>query len=190
MVQIYLIRHPEPPDAVGLCYGRADLKVTASAIAATVAAVRTEIPEAVRGAPIYTSPLSRCRELAHELAAPREPMVSSDLSELHFGAWEGLSWEAVPRPELDAWAEDTWAYRPGGGESAAMAAARWHRWSQELKRSGAKTALAITHAGLIRVAMACEGVWSRESFHRHPIAFGSVHRLILAEDARPASVSA
>jgi alpha-ribazole phosphatase len=189
-MQIYLIRHPEPLAARGLCYGRVDLRIAAGSAAPVAAAVRVEIPETVRRcAPIYTSPLSRCLDLARELAAPREPLVAADLRELDFGNWEGLAWEAVPRPELDAWAADTWDYRPGGGESAAMAAVRWHRWSQELRRSGAKAALAITHAGLIRVAMACEGVWSRASFHRHPIAFGSVHRLLLADDARPAPVS-
>ena len=69
--------------------------------------------------------MSRCLELARELATPRKPRVSDDLVELDFGAWEGTPWEAVPRDELNAWAADVWGYRPGGGESAAMAAGRW-----------------------------------------------------------------
>jgi alpha-ribazole phosphatase len=160
-------------------------------LAPAAAAVRAEIPAALRGdAPIYTSPLSRCRELARELAAPLDPVVSSDLTELSFGAWEGLSWDAVPRRELDAWAADAWAYRPGGGESAAMAAARWQQWARALRNSGASAALAITHAGLIRVALACEGLLSRESFASHPIPFCSVHRIALEHNPHDTRLSA
>jgi len=184
-MELFLIRHPQPIDSSGLCYGRADLRIAPATLAAAAAAVRAEIPAAARiRAPIYTSPLSRCSEFARELAAPLEPVVSTDLSELSFGAWEGLCWDAVPRRELDAWAADTWSYRPGGGESAAMAAVRWQRWAGALRSSGAEAALAITHAGLIRVALACEGIWSHASFASRAIPFCSVHRIALEQNHR------
>jgi alpha-ribazole phosphatase len=178
-MELYLIRHPEPVEAEGLCYGRADLAISRSVLAETAVRLRGELPDAVWSrALIYTSPLSRCRELARELAAPRDPLVSAELFELDFGTWEGLHWNAVPRAELDAWARDTWSYRPGGGESASAVAARWQRWLCEIGGSRADAAVAVTHAGFIRVALHCEGVLTRESFANHRIPFGSVHRIV------------
>jgi alpha-ribazole phosphatase len=188
---VYLIRHPQPFEARGLCYGRKDLAVERSAVAAAAAAVRSRIPAAVlREATIFSSPASRCLELARELADPRAPVVCDDLVELSFGAWEGKSWEAVPRDELDAWAADVWEYRPGGGESAAMAAGRWRRWSQAVRHRATDAMLAVTHAGLIRVALACAGELSGPAFAGLHIPFGSVHRIVLEERAAAAALRA
>jgi alpha-ribazole phosphatase len=179
---LYLIRHPRPFAAGGTCYGRKDLEVDAEALAATAASIRSQIPRhELCEAEIFTSPLSRCLALARELAAPREPLIAEDLLELDFGCWEGRRWEALPREELDAWAGDVWGYRPGGGESAAMVARRWRRWSHEIQRFARQTAIAVTHAGFIRVALACNGRWSAAQLANQSVEFGSVHRLDLEE---------
>jgi alpha-ribazole phosphatase len=179
-MQLYLVRHPLPVDAVGTCYGRADLSVAPDTLAAAAASIRTQIPKQVlEEAEIFTSPLSRCRLLACELAAPREPKATEDLLEMSFGRWEGLPWESVPRDELDAWAGDVWRYRPGRGESAAMLARRWRRWSIQVLDSGKAMAVAVTHAGFIRVALACAGGLNAQQFASNFIAFGSVHRIDL-----------
>jgi len=39
-MQVYLIRHPAPIEAEGVCYGREDLRVEPHALAAAAAAVR------------------------------------------------------------------------------------------------------------------------------------------------------
>jgi alpha-ribazole phosphatase len=185
---VYLIRHPQPIGAQGRCYGRKDLAVERVALAAAAAAIRTQIPPAVlRAATFFSSPLSRCLELARDLAHPGEPIVCDDLVELDFGAWEGKSWEAVPRDELNAWAADVWGYRPGGGESAAMAADRWRRWSQALRHRPADAVLAVTHAGLIRVALACAGELSGPAFAGRHIPFGSIHPIVIEERAAAAA---
>jgi alpha-ribazole phosphatase len=181
---VYLIRHPQPIKARGQCYGRKDLLVEHGAVTTAAAAVRGRIPPAVlSGATLFSSPMSRCLELARALADLREPIVCDDLSELNFGTWEGKSWDEVPRDELDAWAADVWQYRPGGGESAAMAAGRWRKWSLALQHRAVDAALAITHAGLIRVALACAGELSGAAFASFPIPFGSVHRIVLEQRA-------
>jgi alpha-ribazole phosphatase len=189
-MQIYLVRHPEPIGRDGLCYGRTDLKVAPASIGAAVVSIRAQIPERVLAAAlIVTSPLLRCLALARALAAPREPRVAADLVEMDFGTWEGRPWSAIPRAELDAWARDLWGYRPGGGESAAMLAERWHRWREDARSAHAGSAssiIAITHGGLIRVALAREGRSSAEEFAGGGIAFGSVHRLDLDERPVPA----
>jgi alpha-ribazole phosphatase len=177
-MQIYLVRHPQPADVTGLCYGRQEVSVDLKSVAEAAAAVRGRIPEMVlKGARIFSSPASRCLILSHELAAPREPRVAEDLSEMDFGSWEGRAWDQVPRDQLDAWSGDLWHYRPGGGESAAMVAARWQRWTGLVGSDGDAPIVAVTHAGVIRVALALaradadDGVGALQA----PVAFGSVH---------------
>ena len=97
---------------------------------------------------------------------------------MHFGAWEGTPWDSVPRAELDAWAMHVWTYRAGGGESTAMVAARWRRWiarvAAEIAGQGVP-AIAVTHAGVIRVALAGANRLGPEL--ELDVPFGSVHRI-------------
>ncbi len=147
---LYLVRHPRPCNAAGLCYGRRDIGVAERSLAETAKAVRERIPQAaLRAAAVFSSPSARCMLLARELAAPREPAMAEDLMEMSFGAWEGRLWDELPREELDAWAADIWNYRPGGAESAAMVAQRWDRWSSSIVESADGIAVAVTHAGFI-----------------------------------------
>ena len=177
-MDIYLVRHPQPVDADGLCYGRIDVAVTEQAIAAAAEAVWAQIPgETLDGAHIYCSPSLRCVGLARRIASPREPMPTEDLMEMNFGQWQGLAWDAVPRQQLDAWAKDVWGYRPGGGESAEMVAARWQRWLSQLPRNSGGSVVAVTHAGVIRVALACSSRLDAVSALETAVPFGSVHRL-------------
>jgi alpha-ribazole phosphatase len=185
-MQLYLIRHPEPVACRGLCYGRKDVEVAPASVTAAVESIRAQIPvRALAEGTVVTSPLLRCRALARALAAPRDPAIADDLMEMDFGTWEGRSWDELPRVELDAWARDLWGYCPGGGESAAMVAARWRRWS-ERARTAASPVIAVTHAGFIRVALAGAGRSSAEEFARGSIPFGSVHRLELDQRIVPA----
>jgi alpha-ribazole phosphatase len=175
-MRIYLIRHPQPAEAHGRCYGREDLGVDAQSLAAAAESVRAQVSERVLSSgEIFTSSMSRCLALAREIAAPREPSIDDELLEMDFGSWEGKSWDSVPRDELDAWAEDVWCYRPGGGESAASVAHRWARWSRRVARSGPRCAIAVTHAGFIRVALACTGRLPIGELAYSAIGFGSVH---------------
>jgi alpha-ribazole phosphatase len=176
-VGLYLIRHPEPQGARGMCYGREDLSCDSRTLAIEAAAIRAQLPEHALRSSVFTSPLSRCRALAQELAAPHAPRIADELIELDFGAWEGTRWDALPRDELDAWARDVWHYRPGGGESAAMVEERWRRWYGGVTRLGFDSVIAVTHAGVIRAALASSGQLCREEAANAAIAFGSMHRV-------------
>jgi alpha-ribazole phosphatase len=183
-MHLYLIRHPQPHAAEGLCYGRLDVAVDRESVVRVAQAVRRQIPlQVLRSAPIYTSPLARCGTLARELAAPRAPIEVADLIELNFGDWEGRAWDTLPRLELDHWAHDVWGYRPGGGESAREVAARWDRWRTLLAEAGDSAAIGVTHAGLIRVALAATGQLGAAEAARASIAFGSVHEFELDREA-------
>ncbi|HME40243.1 MAG TPA: histidine phosphatase family protein [Steroidobacteraceae bacterium] len=188
-MQIYLVRHPQPANVIGFCYGRQDVAVDAGSVARAAAEVRARIPvQVLQRARIFSSPLSRCVLLARELAVPREPVIAEELSEMSFGSWEGQAWDSVPRDQLDAWARDVWQYRPGGAESAALVAERWQRWAARVGRCGAEPVVAVTHAGVIRVALALAraGTSADAGSLQAPVAFGSVHCV----DVSPSPVTA
>jgi alpha-ribazole phosphatase len=177
-MRIYLVRHPPPIGVDGLCYGRLEVPVDERAVGATAESLFAQIADpSLESACIYSSPSLRCMGLARRLASPREPTVTDDLIEMSFGEWQGTRWDCIGREKIDEWAKDAWGYRPGGGESARMVAARWERWVNDVRKVNSDAIIAVTHAGVIRVALAREGERSGPSGLEAPIPFGSVHRL-------------
>ncbi|MES2264136.1 MAG: histidine phosphatase family protein [Pseudomonadota bacterium] len=148
-MRLILIRHPQPLVAPGICYGGTDLAVAADEVARVHAALRASLPA---GAPIYSSPLRRCAELAKNLGTP---ILDPRLAEMHFGAWEMRSWDDIARAEIDAWAADLVHYRPGGGENVLQVATRVAAFHAELARLPHEQVVVICHAGTIRLLTAC-----------------------------------
>lgn len=103
------------------------------------------------------SPLSRARvtmELLREGLGDGLPEVAHDdrLKELHFGDWEGRTWDDLERREPAAMAErrrDTWAFVPPGGESYAMLLGRLDPWLSAL----AEDAVVVAHGGVARALL-------------------------------------
>lgn len=151
---VILLRHTRPLTAEGRCYGRTDLAL-AEGFEADLARLLADLPPVAR---ILTSPLSRCHRLAEAIGGARDLPVSVEfgLIEMDFGAWENRLWGDLPRAELDAWRDDFLHARPHGGESVAALAARV---SAALDRAitGAGPVLAVTHAGVIKAALAARG---------------------------------
>lgn len=143
-MRTFLIRHPKPAVAEGVCYGRSDLGLADDPVA-RAAALHPLLPA---DTPLYTSPLRRCLELARELHA--EPVIDERLMEMHFGAWEMRRWEDIPRHEIDAWAADPLGFAPPGGESATALRARVATLLRELPH----TAVLVAHGGVLRACVA------------------------------------
>ena len=184
---IYLIRHARPEGVDGICYGRRNVPVPTVETERAARALRLQIPEDVLGtAPIYSSPLERCAALARQVAGDRGVVVTQALLELDFGSWQGRSWNQIPREEIDAWAADLWSYAPGCGESAAAAARRWRSWIDALRGQALDAVIAVTHAGLIRVAHAVESE-SDPSVLTMDVPYGSAHLLIARAALLPAT---
>ena len=174
---IYLVRHARPHEVEGICYGRQEVTVAVSENEQAARAAGRQIPSNVlKSAPIFSSPLERCTMLAREIAGGRAVTVSPALLELDFGAWQGHSWDAIPRGELDSWADDLWRYAPGQGESAEAAALRWRAWADP-QRHNSGAVIAVTHAGLIRVAHAAES--SDPTLLTMDVRYGSVYPIDL-----------
>jgi len=165
---LYLVRHPRPLIAPGVCYGQLD--VEAEDPAPIVARLRRELPA---GLPVWSSPLQRCRTLAEALQPA--PRLDARLMELDFGAWEGRPWDDIARAELDAWAADIDGYAPPGGEAPRQLQRRVLAFVEELS---AGLHLLVTHAGVIRALLAAAAGETLAAALRRPAPdYGSLTRL-------------
>ena len=99
-MQLFLIRHPRPLIAAGLCYGQLDVDCEDPQPLAEQLALA--LPAAT---PVFSSPLRRARRLA--LALDPQATADARLCEISFGAWEGQPWDSIARPALDASAADS-----------------------------------------------------------------------------------
>lgn len=140
------MRHTTPDVEKGICYGRTDLALAGS-FEAEAQAVADRLSGMMRDLPILSSPLSRCRRLAAHLG-PHD--VQDAFTEMDFGRWEGVSWDAIPRHELDAWAADFMGARPHGGESVAQLRDRVAAGLARLPQD----CVIVTHAGVIKAVAA------------------------------------
>lgn len=141
---LHLVRHPPPQVAPGTCYGQLD--VAALEVEAAAARLRALLPSA---APLFSSPLQRCRRLAEALHPA--PGIDARLAEMHFGDWEGQAWEAIGASALDAWAADVAGFAPPGGENGHSVQARALAFLAEL---AVPEAVLVTHAGVMRALLA------------------------------------
>ncbi len=178
-MKLYLVRHPQTEIPAGLCYGGTDAAVRPDRLEAAAQSLIEKLP---RNVLIYSSPLQRCAQLAEKLApliAGSVPIYDARLAEMHFGNWEMLAWDNIPRAEIDAWAADTVHYRPGGGETVLESAQRILAYAEDLRRAAVKEAIIVGHAGTIRLFLASRYEKNPERVARisakyvHSIDFGS-----------------
>ncbi|WP_175683444.1 alpha-ribazole phosphatase [Burkholderia cenocepacia] len=151
-MDIVLIRHPAVGIEQGVCYGRSDVLLAASADGGAQAS-RVHLAEL--GAPlpeqIWTSPLTRCASIAERLARAFDVPLRRDVDwqEMDFGAWEMQRWDDIDRAALDAWAADLMHACAHGGESVARFVARVARQADALAAFDGPQWV-VTHAGVIR----------------------------------------
>lgn len=103
----------------------------------------------------FCSPLQRCTATARAAIAglSLKPGLDTDLREVDFGAWEGLSFSDIAGK--DAAAVDRWArFEPGfrfpGGESIADFTSRINNAADRMAAAPQETVVAFTHGGVIR----------------------------------------
>ncbi|MGH3239070.1 MAG: histidine phosphatase family protein, partial [Spirillospora sp.] len=150
-----LLRHGETPLSVEKRFaGTGDVPLTATGVAQARAAAL-----ALKGRgldAIVTSPLSRCRATAAEIAAVTglDVRVEDGFRETDFGEWDGLTFaeagEAWPA-ELKAWLADP-DVAPPGGESFAAVSRRVRTALDKLKvRYREQTVLVVSHVTPIKL---------------------------------------
>ncbi len=180
-MRLILVRHPQPRVAPGICYGSTDLAVAGQATARVLATLSATLPT---DAPIFSSPLRRCAELAGKLAGT-SLTFDARLVEMNFGRWEMCRWDAIARAEIDAWANDVATYHPGGGESVLRMAERVAAFYRDIGQLQHDCAIVVCHAGTIRLLAACHAGLSPADMALHaastPHQIGYGEALILAD---------
>lgn len=152
---IDLLRHGEPVG--GSKYrGQTDDPLSETGWAQMRGAVGDRRPWDV----ILSSPLSRCRAFAEELAGRHGLPLEFDerLMEIGFGAWEGRTAEELMRDDPDLLArfwDDPLNNTPPGAEPLVRFRDRVDAaWQDMLARHRGRHVLVVCHAGVIRVCVA------------------------------------
>ncbi len=175
-MKLVLIRHPQPEIAAGICYGKTDLPLRASAMV-SAQEISSRLNDASQ-APSHMacSPLKRCAELGTALAK-RQPNAAftfdARLQELDFGSWEMQPWDSIGKPAMDAWIASDFAALHGG-ESLQALDARVASWLQDVQSAYAadQTLWVITHAGVIRSILRQKNICSFADSLQYPIDYG------------------
>jgi broad specificity phosphatase PhoE len=119
---------------------------------------------------VLSSPLLRCLQTA--AAAGLTPRVEGRVAECDFGRWAGATLHEIGSDGARAWMTDPDA-SPHGGESLRAFAARIAAWLQSESRS----AMVITHGGVVRAAVVHALGAPLEAFWRIDVAPLSVTEL-------------
>jgi broad specificity phosphatase PhoE len=153
--RVAFLRHgPTRWNLDGRIQGRTDIPLT---LGAREKLSRMELPAPWCDAALVASPLRRARDTA-ALIGKREAAVCGTLVEMDWGVWEGqkgrdlLSDRTCDYRDIEEWG---WNFRPPDGESPADIRARLVPW---LDRVSGIT-LAVTHIGVMRVALALAWGW-------------------------------
>ena len=120
-----------------------------------------QLPDAIAGAPIVTSPLQRARETAAIIAGTANIAIDDALIEMDWGAWEGRTIAALAAEGGAAYAANSARgldFLPPGGESPRGVQRRIIAWLHGVARSR-HDVVAVTHQGVIRALLAHVSGW-------------------------------
>jgi alpha-ribazole phosphatase len=177
-MRLWLVRHPRPDVTLGLCYGATDVPIVDAHLDELLEQLPGRLP---RDADLFSSPLSRCLRLARGLERHGFRPATTDprLREMNFGDWEGHTWSALPRAQIDAWRDDIERYVPPGGESVAALAERGRSFVAALPAH--RPAILVTHTGVIQTLMRTLRGLPLANFGGERIEYGQV--IALRRDA-------
>jgi alpha-ribazole phosphatase len=108
---------------------------------------------------VYTSALSRCTESGSIIARTHDLSISvmKELNEIHFGSWEGLSFDeiAVMYPDdFREWLADPEIHSPPGGETLRDAAKRINAaLNRIISDHRGQNVAVVAHAGVLRIIL-------------------------------------
>jgi probable phosphoglycerate mutase len=178
---IALVRHmPTAWNAAARMQGGSDQPLDPGAAPAW------RLPPEFAGFRALSSPLRRAVETAERLGlAPRS---DARLGEMAWGAWEGRTLAEL-RVELGPEMADMEArgldFRPPGGESPRDVQARLVLLFAELAAAGTP-AIAITHKGVIRAALALATGWDMRGKPPYRLSWHAAHLFAVDRAGRPA----
>ena len=152
--RLILIRHGLPEGHAGRCVGHFDTTLAEDGARAIAELVDLWISNGgVRPSRIVSSDLRRASDSARIIAdAWGVPLViDAELREMHFGEWEGRTWDEIAHTDgerLRYWTDNWTRAAPPGGESLDLFARRVASGLVHVRDS-----VVVSHAGWIRVAV-------------------------------------
>lgn len=156
--RIILLRHGEVENAGSVFYSQQDVSLSDFGRKQSLA-----LADRLKDVPfsmVFSSDLGRCLFLAEAIAEKRGLVVEarSELREVDFGRWSGLSWEAVEARypgALSERMEKPESYRPPQGENLVEVALRvWRVIDEVLKKCKEEAVAIVSHGGVNRVLIA------------------------------------
>jgi alpha-ribazole phosphatase len=174
-LEIYLIRHTKTSAALGLCYGQSDIEL-AKSFPVEAQQIRSKLPEVHEICKIYSSPLSRCLQLANTFSD--SVITDSRLLEINFGSWEMRYFNEIESDKLKHWSENFVDTAPPDGESFADIIQRVGCFWEDLTATKAEQVFVITHAGVIRALLSHILNLPAANAFQFQIDTGSVHKLV------------
>lgn len=163
-MQITFIRHTSVALAPGICYGHADIDVSAT-FYTEAQQVKLQLQNHTFDA-VFSSPSIRCRKLAG-FCGFENPVIDRRLMELNFGDWELKAWNEITDPQLDLWYNNWFYEKTTAGESFEQMVQRVNDFLIEIKQLSCSNILVFTHAGVLRsVDIICNKTALSEVFNK------------------------
>ncbi len=101
----------------------------------------------------FCSPLVRCRETFKLLDIHTTFTIDKNLQEIHFGRWEGLSFDQIEERfpgQIEQWSKKNDDFRFPGGDSITEFNGRVCLWIDKLLTKNFNRVLIVSHAGVLR----------------------------------------
>lgn len=182
-MRVHLVRHTSVAVAPGVCYGQSEVALADTFGIEAECVVRELSSRLIAPAcEVRTSPLGRCRRLAH-YCGYTDALLDVRLLELHFGAWELMPYDEITDPRLALWYSDYVHTAPTEGESYAQQCQRVASLLDELRQRYATEpdaeVILFAHAGVLRATQVYLGRYTMlDSFDYRP-AYGEVLTIAL-----------
>lgn len=168
-MKIYLVRHTSVGLPKGICYGQTDVPLSQS-FEEEAEIVKEKIKDIPFDA-VFSSPLSRCLNLAKYCGFEDRVQLFDRLKELHFGDWEMTEWDKLRMTE---WETD-WINNPTpNGESFKGMIDRVSSFFDELKEQPHDTVIVFTHGGVINCAKVYFGMTDIEKAFDNLATYGEI----------------
>ena len=206
-MDIYLIRHTEVTVGRQIAYGQTDVDL-ADTYNDQLNRLKNHLPDGLllpHPSIIFSSPLSRCRRLADDLAsalmsgsqietAPgqtaivdaQQPIVRFDdrLKEYFFGDWEMVPWADINADQLTHWRADFVTTRTPNGENFQDVFERVSAfWNEQIlplaKAATTQPAFIVSHGGVIRALLCLFMELPLSNAYRLNLDYGAVSKLTL-----------
>jgi alpha-ribazole phosphatase len=183
--RIWLVRHGEPADVRGRCYGKLDVglsNIGRAQMERTAACLKGEPFDA-----IYASPRTRTVESARILASFHTCSWREDdgLCEIAFGDFEGLTYDEIAQryPVLyRQWMESPTEVQFPNGESFILMRRRVLRAFEAILESHeGRTVAVVTHGGAIRILLAWVLQMPHQAIFRLAQCYGAMNLLTWVE---------